>query len=239
MTVCGQIVAGEIGKILIREKSGEKIELGDLLVVEDAEGFLIMQVYDLLYGSQISKMAREQIAGLKLEGFGVGLEFFEPQLRNYVLAQAKAVLRFTSKAQAAKTLPDFFGIVRHAEAKDLQFLSKPENPIYLGKVRSGSKVMDVPVYLDGSEALVHHILIPSATGRGKSNLVKVMLWSIIGQHKFGVLVLDAHDEYYGRTGVGLKDHPTASGGLAYYSVNPPPGTNTLSNQSQDDSALTP
>jgi len=117
--------------------------------------------------------------------------------------------------------------VRHVEAKDLQFLSKPGNPIYLGKVRSGSKVMDVPVYLDGSEALVHHILIPSATGRGKSNLVKVMLWSIIGQHKFGVLVLDAHDEYYGRTGVGLKDHPTASGGLAYYSVNPLPGTNTL------------
>jgi DNA helicase HerA-like ATPase len=186
-----------------------------------------MQVYDLLYGSQISKMAREQIAGLKLEGFGVGLEFFEPQLRNYVLAQAKVVLRVTSKPQAAKTLPDFFGIVRHVEAKDLQFLSKPENPIYLGKVRSGSKVMDVPVYLDGSEALVHHILIPSATGRGKSNLVKVMLWSIIGQHKFGVLVLDAHDEYYGRTGVGLKDHPTASGGLAYYSVNPLPGTNTL------------
>jgi len=186
-----------------------------------------MQVYDLLYGSQISKMAREQIAGLKLEGFGVGLEFFEPQLRNYVLAQAKVVLRVTSKPQAAKTLPDFFGIVRHVEAKDLQFLSKPENPIYLGKVRSGSKVMDVPVYLDGSEALVHHILIPSATGRGKSNLVKVMLWSIIGQYKFGVLVLDAHDEYYGRTGVGLKDHPTASGGLAYYSVNPLPGTNTL------------
>jgi len=227
MTVCGQIVAGEVGKILIREKSGEKIELGDLLVVEDAEGYLIIQVYDLLYGSQISKLAREQLAGLKLEGFGVGLEFFEPQLRNYVLAQTKAVLRVTSKTQAPKTLPDFFGIVRHVEAKDLQFLSKPENPIYLGKVRSGSKVMDVPVYLDGSEALVHHILVPSATGRGKSNLVKVMLWSIIGQDKFGVLVLDAHDEYYGRTGMGLKDHPKSREGLSYYSVNPLPGTSTL------------
>jgi len=227
MTVCGQIVAGEVGKILIREKSGEKIELGDLLVVEDAEGYLIIQVYNLLYGSQISKLAREQLAGLKLEGFGVGLEFFEPQLRNYLLAEAKAVLRVTSKPMAAKTLPDFFGTVRHVEAKDLQFLSKPENPIYLGKVRSGSKVMDVPVYLDGSEALVHHILVPSATGRGKSNLVKVMLWSIIGQNKFGVLVLDAHDEYYGRTGMGLKDHLKSSDELSYYSVNPLPGTSTL------------
>ena len=227
MTVCGQIVAGEVGKILIREKSGEKIELGDLLVVEDTEGYLIIQVYNLLYGSQISKLAREQLAGLKLEGFGVGLEFFEPQLRNYVLAEAKVVLRVADKPMAAKTLPDFFGTVRHVEAKDLQFLSKPGNPIYLGKVRSGSKVMDVPVYLDGSDALVHHILVPSATGRGKSNLVKVMLWSIIGQNKFGVLVLDAHDEYYGRTGIGLKDHPKSRGSLAYYSVNPLPGTSTL------------
>ncbi|MGD0423076.1 MAG: ATP-binding protein [Candidatus Bathyarchaeia archaeon] len=227
MTVCGQIVAGEVGKILIREKGGEKIELGDLLVVEDPNGYTIMQVYDLLYGSQISQLAREQLAGLKLEGFGVGLDFFEPQLRNYVLAEAKAVLRMTDHPQSAKVLPDFFGMVRHVEQKDLPFLSKPDDPIYIGKVRSGSKIIDVPVYLNGQEALTHHILIPSATGRGKSNLVKVMLWSIIGQSKFGILVLDAHDEYYGRTGKGLKDHNRAKEGILYYSINPVPGTSTL------------
>jgi DNA helicase HerA-like ATPase len=227
MTVCGQIVAGEVGKILIREKSGEKIELGDLLVVDDPAGYTILQVYDLLYGSQISQLAREQIAGLKLEGFGVGLEFFEPQLRNYLLAEAKAVLRMTDRPQSAKVLPDFFGTVRHVEQKDLPFLSKPEDPIYLGKVRSGSKIIDVPVYLQGQEALTHHILIPSATGRGKSNLVKVMLWSIIGQGKFGILVLDAHDEYYGRNGKGLKDHNKSRDHVLYYSVNPITGTSTL------------
>jgi DNA helicase HerA-like ATPase len=227
LTVCGQIVAGEVGKILIREKSGQKIELGDLLVVEDGEGYLIIQVYDLAYGSQISQLAREQMAGLKLEGMGAGLEFFEPQLRNYVMAQGKSVLRMTNKPQVPKVLPDFFGTVRHAENKDLRFLSKPETPIFLGKVRSGSKIMDVPVYLNGNEALVHHILIPSTTGRGKSNLLKVMLWSIIGQTKFGILVLDPHDEYYGRKGKGLKDHPKARGSVLYYSVNPTPGTNTL------------
>jgi hypothetical protein len=227
LTVCGQIVAGEIGQILIREKSGEKIELGDLLVVESSDGFLLIQVFDLLYGSQISKLAREQMAGLKLEGYGVGLEFFEPQLRNYVLAQGKVVLQFSGKPQSAKVLPDFFGTVRHVESKDLSFLSKPSNPVYLGNVRSGSKVIPVPVYLDGAEALVHHILIPSATGMGKSNLVKVMLWSILGQRKFGILVLDAHDEYFGRNGVGLKDHPKSRQGLLYYSINPVPGTSTL------------
>ena len=187
MSVCGQIVAGEVGKILIREKSGQKIELGDLLVVDDSEGYLIIQIYDLLYGSQIPRLAREQISGLKLEGLGSGLEFFEPQLRNYILAEGKAVLRVTNEPRAPKVLPDFFGTVRHVETKDLRFLSKPRNPIYLGKVRSGSKIVDVNVYLDGNEALVHHILVPSTTGRGKSNLVKVMLWSIIGQVVSGFL----------------------------------------------------
>jgi uncharacterized protein len=228
LTLCGQIVAGEVGSILIREKSGERIELGDLLVAEDSEGYLLVQIYDLLYGSQLSRLSREQLSGLKLEGFGAGLEFFEPQLRNYILAQGKAVLRVSDKTQSPKVLPDFFGTVRHVEKKDLRFLSAPPNPIYLGDVRSGSKVVDVPVYVDAGEALTHHILIASTTGRGKSNLVKVMLWSILGQGKFGMLVLDAHDEYYGRTGKGLKDHSKAKGNLLYYSVNPVPGTSTLS-----------
>jgi len=227
MEVCGQIIAGLVGKILIREKSGQRIELGDLLVAEDKEGYLVLQVFDLMYGSQISQLARELIAGMKLEGMGANLEFLEPQLRNYIVAEAKAVLRVTEKPHVPKVLPEFFSTVRHITSKDLEFLVKPPNPIYLGKVRSGSKIIDVDVYLDGSEALSHHILIPSTTGRGKSNLVKVMLWSIIGQQKFGILVLDPHDEYYGRNTKGLKDHPKARGNLLYYSTNAPTGTNTL------------
>jgi len=227
MEVCGQIIAGGVGKILIREKSGEKIELGDLLVSEDSEGYLILQVYDLLYGSQISQVAREFIAGIKLEGLGAGLEFLEPQLRNYVLVLAKSVLRVTSKTYVPKVLPDFFGSVRHLIEKDLDFLTKPPNPIYIGKVRSGSKVLNVDVYLDGTEALSHHILIPATTGRGKSNLVKVMLWNVLNEKKFGILVLDPHDEYYGRNESGLKDHPNAKQNLSYYSSRPPTGANTL------------
>ena len=68
MGVCGQIIAGQVGKILIREKSGEKIQLGDLLVSESSEGIMILQVTELIYGSQVSQLAREMIAGMKLEG---------------------------------------------------------------------------------------------------------------------------------------------------------------------------
>lgn len=226
--VVGQVVAGKIGKILIREKSGQEIELGDLLVVEESQGYLIMQVYDLIYGSQIPQAVRELTAGLKLEGYGAGLDFLEPQLRNYVIAQVKALARVReTDVKIPKTLPSFFSSLRLIKKEDLAFLTKPPNPIYLGKVRSGSKVLDVDVFLNGSEVLTHHILIPATTGRGKSNLVKVMLWSMLDLGKFGALVLDPHDEYYGRYGKGLKDHPKAKENLVYYSSTPPVGTNTL------------
>jgi DNA helicase HerA-like ATPase len=108
------------------------------------------------------------------------------------------------------------------------FLAEPpKNPVYLGKIRSGSKVLDVDVYLEGESFFTHHVLIPATTGRGKSNLVKVMLWSIIDKGRFGVLVLDPHDEYYGRNIQGLKDHPNAQKNLIYYSCDAPSGTNTL------------
>ena len=168
------------------------------------------------------------MAGLKLEGYGAGLTFLEPQLRNYVMAEVKAVARIEGQnVRIPKTLPSFFSSIRHITKADLAFLTKPSYPIYLGKVRSGSETLDVPIHLNGMDILRHHVVVPATTGRGKSNLVKVMLWSILGQDRFGILVLDPHDEYYGRHGKGLKDHPKAKENLLYYSSNPPAGTNTL------------
>nr|MDO8079214.1 ATP-binding protein [Candidatus Freyarchaeota archaeon] len=231
MSVIGQIVAGKVSSILIREKSGEKIELGDLLVVDEQDGYLILKVFDLLYGSQVPQAARELLAGMELEGHGGTVDFLEPELRSYVLAEVKAIAKVTDKRELRipKTLPGFFKSVRLISEKDLDFLTKPPQPVYLGRVRSGSKVLDVDVFLNGLDVFTHHVLIPATTGRGKSNLVKVMLWSVVGDNDFGVLVLDPHDEYYGRQAnvKGLKDHPNAKGNVHYFSSNPVPGTSTL------------
>jgi DNA helicase HerA-like ATPase len=229
LEVSGQIIAGKTGQILVREKAGGEIEIGDLLVAEEDGAYVILQAYELLYGSQVPQLVRELLAGMKLEGIGADLDFLEPQLRNYVIAQIKAVLRVSgnNELRTPKTLPKFFSTIRHVSEKDLQFLTKPKTPVYLGKVRSGSKVLNVSVFVDGTEMLTHHVLIPATTGRGKSNLVKVMLWSVLEQEGIGILVLDPHDEYYGRHGKGLKDHPMAKQNLLYYSTNPVPGTNTL------------
>ncbi|NIO36874.1 ATP-binding protein, partial [Candidatus Bathyarchaeota archaeon] len=59
--------------------------------MEEKGALLILQVYDLGYGSQVPQSTRELLAGLKLEGYGAGLTFLEPQLRNYVMAEVKAV----------------------------------------------------------------------------------------------------------------------------------------------------
>lgn len=49
-----------------------------------------------------------------------------------------------------------------------------------------------------------------------------MLWNLVDEN-VGILVLDPHDEYYGRGNTkGLKDHPRHEEVL-YYSPNPPRG----------------
>lgn len=228
MEIVGSIIAGKHGSILIRQKSGSEVELGDLLLVKQKDASLLLQVYDVVFGSQIPAKHLEMISGMKLEGYGADLDFMDPALRNYVLVQVKAVARVEDKrVRIPKTLPPFMGNVRHVAKEDLDFLTRPPSPVYLGKVRSGSKALDVDVNLNGLDIFRHHIVVPATTGRGKSNLVKVVLWSILDQDTFGLLVLDPHDEYYGRHGKGLKDHPEAKDSLLYYSSTPPSGANTL------------
>ncbi len=229
MDVIGTVIAGSHGQIIIRQKSGSSIEMGDLLRVDhDETSYSILQVYDLKFGSQIGSKQLEMISGMKLEGFTGDLDFMDPALRNYIIASVKAVLTIqNNKPKMPKILPPFFSSVQTISKDDLAFLTKPSDPIYLGDVRSGSKTLEVPVYLNGEDMLRHHVLIPATTGRGKSNLVKVMLWSSLPSSKFGILVLDPHDEYYGRHSIGLKDHPEAKENVIYYSPSPPQGGNTL------------
>jgi len=218
----GQIIGGNYGEIWIRQKSGERIELGDLLVADD----ILLQVFDLEYGSLMEHRDLARISGMQLEGYG-STEIHEKEVRNYILVKAKPIFNL-KKRSIPKHLPSFFHILRRANAEDFKFLEMPENPLYLGKIRSGSKILDVPVYVNGKDVLTHHVLIPATTGRGKSNLVKVILWNLVEENYAGILVLDAHNEYYGYgKKYGLKQHPKAKGNVIYYSVKPPVGERAL------------
>lgn len=226
MTLKGQIVSGDFSKIIMRIKSGEKVELGELLVIEDQNQKFILQVYHLIYASQISPQNLELVSGLEMEEGN--LEIMDQSLRNYQLAFLKPILNLSQgKSQTCKGLPNFFTKAREITKEDLSFITKPESPLYLGKLRSGSREMDFEVFLPGKDVLSHHVLIPASTGKGKSNLMSCLLWDLLGKNFAGILVLDPHDEYYGRVGLGLKDHP-AKNKISYYTPNnPPPGASTL------------
>ena len=215
----GQIIGGEYGELNIRQKSGRTIEIGDLLSIDD----MIMQVLDLQYGSLLEQEDIERISGMSLEGYEE-TNIMEEEIRNYIYAKAKPLVRVKdNEPKKPKTLPPFFGDLERVDEKDFEFLEEPDNSLYIGRVRSGSKVLEVPIHINGKEALSHHMLVPATTGRGKSNLVKVMLWKLIPKEYAGILVIDPHDEYYGRNELGAKDHPAADKKVDYYSTDPPAG----------------
>ncbi len=221
----GQVVSGDFGRIAMRVKSSEQVELGELLIIEQGNEKYLLQAYDLLYGSQISTQNLEMVAGMNLEEGS--FRIMDEKLRNYQLALLKLVLGISKESRTCKKLPPFFAPVREVSKEDLSFITTPTTPIYLGKLRSGSKELEVDIFLPGKDVLSHHVLIPASTGKGKSNLMSCMLWNIIGKGFAGMLVLDPHDEYYGRTHFGLKDHPHRDM-VSYYTPSfPPPGAHTL------------
>ncbi len=223
----GLVIGGEFGKILIRQKSDKSIELGELLVSISGSNKILLQVFDLVYGSQVSQQNLELISGLNLED-DTKLDFIEPNLKYYNLALAKSLITINNnnKANAAKMLPSFFSEVRDVTNDDLKFITKPKSPLFLGKLRSGSKVLDIDLFLPGNDVLTHHVLISATTGKGKSNLTSCLLWDSIDKPYCGILVLDPHDEYYGRNKIGLKDHPSKN--IVYYTPkNVPVGGRTL------------
>ncbi len=233
----GLVIRGEIGKVVVREKTDAELELGELVIVDSNKKKILMQVFDLLYASQISEQNIELISGLQLEQKIAGEEeqeqknfLFEPELRNYKLAVLKGLLTIEEGVpRSCKTLPAFLSPVRDIRSGDLAFITKPEHPIYMGKLRSGSKVLDVEIALPGKLMFSHHVLIAATTGKGKSNFTATMLWDATKKDYCGMLVLDPHDEYYGRNPhkMTLKDHPYKER-IAYYTPKDPPfGAKTL------------
>jgi len=67
LDIVGKIVSGDFSGVIIRQKTGVDLELGELLVTREDNDYFIMQIYDISYGSQIPERIRSLAAGLKLE----------------------------------------------------------------------------------------------------------------------------------------------------------------------------
>jgi len=223
------IISGEFGKIVARQKSAADVGIGELLVSESNTGKIILEVIDLVFGSQISQQNLELMSGIRLEhDMDQDLDFLDEELRAYGLLILKPILFVgPDGARLCKTLPKFFSEVRELVKEDLKFLVRPEDSLMFGKLRSGSKTLDVDICLNGRDVFSHHVLVSGTTGRGKSVLMSNLLWETVDKDYCGILVLDPHDEYYGRDKFGLKDHPRQDN-VVYYTHNAVPvGCKTL------------
>ncbi len=223
MDIVAQIVGGQAAEILVRQKNDRMLELGELLVAEQTDGQMILQVFDLQYGSQIQPEALEWASGLHLEE-DQKEGFMEENLRNYVLAKIKAVAHVKDgRAFTPKRLPSFFSALRRLEDADLAFLENPSSPLFMGQVRCGSRCLSKEVLLDAQAVLPTHVLVAASTGKGKSSLLKGLLYRLLDYDFAGILVLDPHNEY----AQALKLHPKAPDALRNYSPNPERGALSL------------
>ena len=189
----GSFVTGSLVKLIIRQKSDQEFELGQLFIAgKDRKEYSIYQIKDLFFGSQIPDNILELMAGYGLERERSDLKIYEPELRNYVLALARPLIFVKdNKLYLPKKLPTFFSDTFNIDDTHLEFFKeeKIENPLNLGRIRSGSKILKTEVILETKDVLRHHILIPATTGRGKSNLVKTILYDFMENDYCGKLVL--------------------------------------------------
>ena len=72
--------------------------------------FSILQVFDLIYGSQISQQNLEMVAGMNLEESD--FQIMDGNLRNYQLALLKPILNISDKAKMCKKLPIYISIIK-------------------------------------------------------------------------------------------------------------------------------
>ncbi|MBI4162490.1 MAG: ATP-binding protein [Candidatus Aenigmarchaeota archaeon] len=220
--IVGKLISGNFSEITVRQKQGESIEIGGLFVADnEGDEHYIMECFNLVYGSQMGDMTKESMAGMSLAGFN-DMVIFDKALSNYTLARLRPILHVKDgKASAPKSLPEFFSDIRPIRESDFTFVMNSMG-INLGKIRSGTHVLEISSIIP-TKALTHHILVAATTGRGKSNLVKVISASVVDDDSIGMLVLDPHDEYYGRNGVGIG----SSENCIYYSINPPRNARSL------------
>lgn len=232
--IVGQVVGGNNTGLVLREKKGVGLEMGDLVAIDDAGRRYIYMVSALEYGSLISEERLFDSSGTILENVKPNVEIPDKDLRLFrkvlinPLIEVRAGPDGRERGVSAKSIPTFLAKVREIKREDFSFLERPRTAVFFGRIRSGSKVLDMDYQLDGEKVISHHALISAQTGRGKSNFVKVMLWESMKHENLGILVFDVHNEYFGVANAkGLKDHPRATHCLTYYSKDPPPGQKKL------------
>ena len=112
-----------------------------------------------------------------------------------------------------KTTPTVGSPIRYPTSHDLTFLTHAMGEIEIGKMRSGTGVLETVTTSLHAKALTQHMGVFGTTGMGKSNFMKVFAASVMRSQAFGFLLVDSHGEYV--TGLRTVDG-NANYGLLHY-----------------------
>ncbi|MFA5406450.1 MAG: ATP-binding protein [Candidatus Nanoarchaeia archaeon] len=226
MTV-GRVVSGSAGSIMLRVKNDAKVDIGDILIIEEAGAKYYVKVVNISINSLLPGQFIDDIAGQKLE-HDVDYKLFDDADRFYKTCEAKILKILTDRFYPARNIPGYFAKVRKARPEEFKFLESYDG-IAIGNLRLGTRVMsEINVKIPAHKLINHHILISAATGKGKSNFAKVFIKGLLGVDNTSAVVFDPHNEYYGGKNIkGLRD--IRSDRVLYFTPKPQnaPGSEQL------------
>ncbi len=222
----GRIIGNNVREITFRATFGTEVFLGEILVARDPSTGreFLLRIFDIKMGFEASDMdwaARTAGNMLTLEAGNIDFDLSDQQRRLFKLGICKSLGYVEGGIfKKPKTMPAHFGGVRKAQADDLKLLETFMGDVYVGKLRSGEKLVDIPVGVH-SRDFPSHVGIFATTGMGKSNLMKRLAASGMVKGTTGLLIFDPHGEYYdggGEGRLGLNQHPEARDRFKVYST---------------------
>ncbi|MCU0861261.1 MAG: ATP-binding protein, partial [Methanomassiliicoccales archaeon] len=219
----GRIFGERVMEIRFRAPSHVGLQVGEMLMVEeDAGDRYLVRVMDVEHGADLDSPDQMR----RLAGELITKDLDEEEIdrgglyANLYKVGVCAPLGHVqgTEFKKAKSVPAHFSTVRRTSASDYQFLRSYLGDVEVGRLRSGDRVLEMPVGFWG-RSMPYHIGIFATTGMGKSNLMKGIALSCLRLRRYGFLILDPHGEYYdgGEAGrKGLRD-VIAPGGLEVFS----------------------
>ena len=198
----------------------QDVDFGDILVVEGKnDDKFYIRAYDFKVKSRWSGLNGVGYLMSKLDENGQvenqeDLDFYLGGNHTVKIGMAEQLCYVNNNGQLLnpKTCPDFFCQVRTLSPQDTALLNEMKGDLEVGFLKSGRGVLNLPVGIYGHQAITEHIGVFGTTGSGKSNLIKVLASSVIGNENYGLLIFDVHNEYF----KDLSVHPMAKDRLCVY-----------------------
>jgi len=194
----GVVIWAEGTNVKFRISEGVRVERGQLLKVSEGGSKYILRVYDfrpesLLTPAEIARLSHKRERGEEVVLYDRNLRLYDTALATIICEVDEG-----GRVHGPTSVPKLFSDVETLNKIDLELLNLDKGDITLGVIRIGHKETDVKVSLEGSKIIPHHVLVSGVTGAGKSNLSKVLAFSVmkVRDRKYSLVLFDTESEYF-------------------------------------------